>query len=399
MKNAIAKLVLLLASGTVSLFLVYSDISLGTIHTSRKMQNEEQNVEIVKSKTDELLDSTQYRNTLDEVDTSTENRVLVEEDFLTINPDTTVASDIISIAHRRNEAKIIVTFKKFRKCNHPQLIGRLSGRSLSKLTWEEVEENDDSTILVGYYDVPRAGKYFIEIIVTMCEKLKYDTDFSSICLEEPSRHRLTEKSALIQAVHLKGRLRHLHQDRFSDHIGAWYELGRLSRPLYTRYQPQGCRSETELLSLRCEEATEMRRFYPFAFNFLKPISLSKRSIGKHGTTVCFVGCSHAIELTVKSHAILREELIEDIHVERSIFAPFASDINEGIVQTILEKKCSKVVVGTGQWDAGNPGAWGRNAESKPTLFPEYEEALEKAMSIMSERLNNTNIDIYFRSTQ
>ncbi len=311
-------------------------------------------------------------------------------EIVNLNPESAVAADILSIIHIQNEGKIIVRLKRPRRCQQPQLIGRLSGQALTKIKWEEgiyVVENED--ILIGYYNVPVPGQYFIEIIITMCIELTLDTDVKPICLEDPMRHRITQNGALVNIKSFKGH---------TGAIGFWYNTLVEPVPLYTRYQPQGCKKrggEGQDTSPLCKEATDLSRFEPYEFQFASEFSLERSLKYKKGK-VCFEGASHSKYLFERSHSLINSLNIEDIDILRpplSIRTSYAADFTRDVFQEIIDRNCTKVVIGTGQWDAGYP-------RNKPTLFPEYEKSLEEAMSIIIEMTrNNTDIDFFFRTTQ
>ena len=121
-----------------------------------------------------------------------------------------------------------------RSCQTPQLIGRLSGSVLSKVEWEsEVSEDGTGIYLIGRYHVPEPGRYFLEIIVTMCNRLEYDANFAQQCLQDPDHHRLTHTEAAINVIPA-------HMQNQTDVLGYWYKKNQTdakAEPLLTRYQP------------------------------------------------------------------------------------------------------------------------------------------------------------------
>lgn len=167
------------------------------------------------------------------------------------------AADVESITHVPDTATILVRLKRNRtSCAEPQLIGRLSGIHLSKVKWsyEELTHHD---VIVGHYSVPAPGPYFIEIIVTMCERLDINTDAKNACLVNPSQHRITHDNATIAALYTVN-----STDKTNDTttIGIWYHHLHFLRnhklqPLHTRYQPQGCRHPKTHMTNRCRVPT------------------------------------------------------------------------------------------------------------------------------------------------
>ncbi|KAL7476401.1 hypothetical protein ACHAW6_002267 [Cyclotella cf. meneghiniana] len=68
---------------------------------------------------------------------------------------------------------------------------------------------------------------------------------------------------------------------------------------------------------------------------------------------------------------------------------FASNLTQVAAQE-MQNRCTKVVVGMGQWDVSR-------AVSRPTSFVEYRKLLKKAMSVFVKTLLDANIGVYFRN--
>jgi NhaP-type Na+/H+ or K+/H+ antiporter len=73
--------------------------------------------------------------------------LLIEDELVKLDNNSTLAPDIINITHVRNGNEeesnmIVIHLKQERRCKTPQLVGRLSGPALSKVTWEKVHEDD-----------------------------------------------------------------------------------------------------------------------------------------------------------------------------------------------------------------------------------------------------------------
>jgi hypothetical protein len=165
-----------------------------------------------------------------------------------VNLNSTIADDIINIVHEPQKSKIKIHFRldEKRRCKQPQLIGHLSGPLVSKLSWEKQLQKEsidgrETEVLTGFYDVPQAGQYFLEILVLMCEELPFETYDGKTCLENPDQNRLTNDGAFIDITIAK-------QDGSNrTGIGHWYNTQEKMKyePLYTRYQPQNCRGKQE----------------------------------------------------------------------------------------------------------------------------------------------------------
>ena len=78
-----------------------------------------------------------------------------------LNPNSTVAKDIIKILHNKPSQEIVIYLEDHdqRRCKHPQLRGRLSGPLISTMSWgkELHKQNLDGRevdVLTGHYRVP-----------------------------------------------------------------------------------------------------------------------------------------------------------------------------------------------------------------------------------------------------
>ena len=117
-------------------------------------------------------------------------------------------SEINKIVHFSNEAKIVIYLKNIQKdriCKTPRVFGRLSGKFLSLIYWENDargkihgENLTTTNKIIGYYSVPIKGKYYIEIIGLLCNDFPYHANFRNICLENVEYNHLTSSSASIE---------------------------------------------------------------------------------------------------------------------------------------------------------------------------------------------------------
>lgn len=302
-----------------------------------------------------------------------------------INRETQLAPDVTSIVHIPNEAKIIVQFHLNRTCLQPQLIGRLSGLFLSKIQWEYQPSTMSSTeqdlFLIGYYNVPSSGTYYIEIIVTMCQQIGMDTDATNVCLVDPAYHRITLDGATIDAE-LNDKT---NRDRFD--IGFWYnsvEHPSVIKPLYTRYQPQNCRGSNATLD-HCHRHTDITKFQPYDFQWNQPFTLSEHLKDKDGR-ICFVGASHSRVMMRFAGGLSGAQHIHMVHVDNR----YVANLTESKFGDML--KCRNVVIVVGQWDAGRHGG-------RPTPFPEFKMSLNRTMNELVKPLIDSNISVYFRNMQ
>eukprot|EP00804_Cyclotella_cryptica_P028087 CCRYP_016154-RB/>CCRYP_016154-RB protein AED:0.07 eAED:0.07 QI:134/1/1/1/0/0/2/374/330 len=254
------------------------------------------------------------------------------------NKKSHIAADVKTIIHIPSEAKIVAHFHRNRSCSHPQLIGRLSGLFLSKVKWEDrnVVNTNGEYVVVGHYNVPSPGKYFIEVIVTMCTQLDMDVNVTNICMVDPANHRITHLNATVDT-----------EIESANEIGVWFSKMKNynSTPLYTRYQPPGCLNDPRLAS--CTGPSDVTRFDPYEFKFLRSFSLKEQLYGKAGRA-CFVGASHSRVLTQHSNSIIKKLGINNFTAYHQDLR-FAASLTQ-VAAEEMANRCTRVVVGMGQWD-------------------------------------------------
>jgi len=178
-------------------------------------------------------------------------------------------------------------------------------------------------------------------------------------------------------------------------IGHWcqskHDENESYLPLYTRFQPRFCRGKIAGIDDRCKQAMDLTRFEPYGFNFSEEVDLGKLLEGK-SERICFVGASHAGTLVRYAKAVvavlnmLAGTNIQFDHLEYF----YASDLTKEAIDQIISNNCTKVVVGTGQWDAGWPGG-------RPTSFIDYKLALNDAIQLIM-KMFPSSIHAFYRST-
>lgn len=322
-----------------------------------------------------------------------------------INPNSTIADDLLTIFHHPRTSKIAVHFRPDSRCTHPYLMGRLSGPLLSMVSWDRLEPPANRTanhtasnrirVATGRYRVPRGGHYFLEILVIICKPVAEGT-----CLEDPGRHRLTAKGAAIWIDAEEDRTTAAGTTVAAHHtwkkpaaVGYWYNtLANASdhEPLYTRYQPPHCRSPLDKTA-RCRPATDLSRFAPYRFAF-GHANLTRDSLRERlrkfsrNPTVCFVGASHASVLNKTTGSLL-----EGVATVARIEVRHADEFGNWHIGALVGRNCTKVVFGTGQWDAGWPRRY-------LTPFAEYERALSGAARLLIAAGRQHPMDVVIRQT-
>jgi len=325
-----------------------------------------------------------------------------------------------------------------RQCRQPIVKGRLSGPSIAMIHWEEQYQwqkanNDVVYKLTGRYHVQSSGRYFIDIIGIMCNGFDFDTDFTSLCLDDPLYHRLTSNGAFID-ISISSPLS-LSPSSSSSTTSANQAVGKLLGywqwdngkkkqsqtnsydndyiPLYTRFQPQGCRGDPDAIP-HCKQAVDTSRFdiYHFQFNdsimkemehaFTKNYHNLSHVDSNNNTNinnmmeekknvVCAIGFSHSKYLSQYMTSVRNKYNLNDNIGIEWVRAKFPNDIIENFIKDeIGGLNCTKVVVALGQW----PAAW---HGEKPTLLPEYEIQMKEVMTIMKDFQKDLGFDLYFRS--
>jgi hypothetical protein len=294
-----------------------------------------------------------------------------------------LASEIKTISHIPRKRQIVITHRS-RLCAKPYVIGRLSGEYVSIVqNWTHVPVNDTAETLsqlVGHYNVPSKGKYYLEIIGLLCNDLSWDGEYKHVCLEDPSYMKLTDDWAHIYINSLGANENALDRDVVS--IGHWKTNKVVSMPLQTRYQPQGCREEK---IDRCFLPMSKDRFDPYQFefqnqnksSFIQERVLAANTITKQNILLCFVGLSHAREMAAAVNIWLQKLNASNIKAV-NVDAQFPRLVNQQFIQNkIIGRKCTRTVIAAGQWSAGKKPPGSKYAGLPPTQFPQYRDEVHK----------------------
>ena len=167
----------------------------------------------------------------------------------------------------------------------------MSGPMLVKLVWTTSDE--ESNVIVGHYNNDNdyasllPGKYYLEIIATMCNQHTIHTphiNVTRMCVIDPSQHRFTKDGVYINVLPSSLPSMVIDNESSATIIGRWYDASPAGNdntylPLYTRYQPQNCQGN-ESTSPRCSKATDVERFTPYKFNFTNQIDIKKLLEGR-----------------------------------------------------------------------------------------------------------------------
>ena len=329
--------------------------------------------------------------------------------------------EISRVLHIPSQSKIVIEFnqsKEARKCLNPYVMGRLSGPYIALIEWETNDDDTDTIRIVdqviGYYRVPESGRYFLEIIGILCNDLTYDTNYQRVCLEDPTRHRITHPKAFIGVMSIQ------EPSHASEDFGYWKwsvpssssttsAQGGINSldatvPLLTRYRPHGCSLADALTTENCERPMSRDRFNPYQFEFqyrerrvennfeeatLSLIDRQQQEQQQQPIVVCFVGLSHAREMAKAVGSWLQHWDIRTVSV-KNIDANFPWQVTETFIDSIIES-CYKTVLAVGQWPAGRKPPGGKYRGMPPTLFPDY----QKEVQDMLTRLKLSDLTNYY----
>mmetsp|Transcript_20907 Transcript_20907/g.41838 ORF Transcript_20907/g.41838 Transcript_20907/m.41838 type:complete len:507 (-) Transcript_20907:24-1544(-) len=319
----------------------------------------------------------------------------IDIEIIHISSNFTLSSEVINITHspKNNEIHIhLKTPSDGRRCKNPTFEGRISGPYLALLQWEHdsifANPNKTNDFIIGKYQVPSAGVYFIEIIVKLCNSITYSSSFTKQCLEDSRNNRITEIGASITVLAPSNNVR-----TDSDFpLGFWKWKGDVERnpsklyvPLLFRFQAAGCWGSN---TLECRKAVSLSRFedYDFVWNDLL-IDDSMQFIGAGGswhrtgdltqfqgvseTTVCLAGQSHSRNMRGQMEFL---NLTQSIKVKFFVALFTRPGQDRDLVKEFTNMKttcdCNFTVVAVGQWAASFAG-------NRPFLMYEWDDIMRK----------------------
>jgi len=319
--------------------------------------------------------------------------ITMYSEIIPMYSNSTLSSEIINITHLPNNQEIHVHLKtpwNDRRCKNPTFRGRLSGPYLALIKWEHdsifASPNKTNDIIVGRYQVPSAGVYFIEIVVLLCESIKYQSNFVSQCLEDSRKNRITEIGASINILPPNTKL--MTSSEFP--LGFWKWKGDIEEnpkkpyiPLLFRFQPDGCFEST---SIECKESASRDRFkdYDFVWNDLSTEDSMKlkrtrtgdltQFQGKSETTVCFAGKSHSRGIVNVMNWLNISQSIKVEYFPTLFTRPGQGrDLDEEFRKIKTEKHCNITVLAIGQWAASYVG-------KIPFLMHEWDYIMRKVIN-------------------
>jgi hypothetical protein len=291
--------------------------------------------------------------------------------------ETYIRDSIERIFHSPQHASIQIQLSaNSSSCQNPYLIGRLSGPHLAMIKWQPPRPDG---IITGTYHVPKAGRYFVEILGLLCQTLKFEDDFKDTCLERPETGRLTAESAYIDVV------------KTTELAGYWqWSNGSLPiTPLQTRFQPQNCRWEPDKSSERCTVPRNLDRFQPYRFiwkNTDAEMTLRNHNSAKHHHHICLIGSSHSRKMRTEFKSWLDHFNITNVkltHFDNRL----PSTMNEKRMKDwVVGGNCTRSLVAVGQWSAAYP-------KRPPTNF----KVFQNHMIGLVNKFQKRGLELYLRN--
>ncbi|CAB9513628.1 unknown protein [Seminavis robusta] len=362
---------------------------------------------------------------------------------LPLNPNATLANDVLAIHHDVYESRVIVTLQQNGRCPRPYLMGRLSGPALVKVeNWTKIHapivSNETNmpvqltATMEGTYRAPVGGQYFLEVVAIYCDDAFYDLKhrqdlffqekqpielsqtnvsrkavdwwglqetrevmtfhFAPVCVENPYQHRLTANHATIWVDHETVKT----QRALSEHTHSLR---------YTRHQPYTCMMayrKKEALPPECVEPASHERYHDYKFQWNQHPKTNHRHDGRgppiriqslslpQPTVICFMGASHArfFKEAAERLNITRANNNLTIHWSE---VPYPTDIQPGVVQRLIQiQRCNKLVIGVGQW----PASYSTNP---PMMVHAFYLHMKRALSLLVQFNLTQQVDVYTRN--
>jgi hypothetical protein len=222
--------------------------------------------------------------------------------------------------------------------------------------------------------------------------------FKNTCLETPDYHRITSKGSFIVATQVHG------SSNETVGLGFWVYDQNLNTeerttmvevPLYTRFQPQGCRSKPTN-NTHCANATDRTGFDSYRFKWNNKTEEALLCDGnQEAPKICLIGFSHSRRLLRYMQRWLKRNDWSKHGKMDWHKVHFIDQFSEAFASNLFESDCTKILVGLGQWDAAGLGRRG------PTQFDAYKDGMLRIMNQMKalneNRMDGKHIQVYFRS--
>ena len=377
---------------------------------------------------------------------------------LVINPDSVIASDVLSIWHNVTSSSICVRLKSGSRCPRPSLVGRLSGKTVAMLEWSMVKQfNSSDTVHCGSYSnawIDR-GIYFVELLIIHCNGfgvMALDDDvnwedwlaynFVNECLEDMFHNSIAANETYVWIPHdyngsgdlAKGRwvLRDKYTPNHTNYVPPQWISRRQPkncRPdLYQyditipdqciepmnnshvdRYEFQWRRTELLWMSEHLErlKANIGLKLEPLEDNYIKEFTYgyhhkitSNVANSMNLTMVCLLGDLHSWFMlhTLYSFGLGHHFLYFKVHWTDPI------DILKLIRASYHQHKCTSFVIGVGSWSIGarSERAFVNQREmnplkKRPVLFKQFYEDMAKIVNDKSIYQLGNDVKIYLRN--
>jgi hypothetical protein len=319
-----------------------------------------------------------------------------------VNANCSFHSSLGSVTHDTDARQIIIDMHQRRRCENPTFHVRLSGTALymlklvkqdyvplAKRSSNSFISPRKNTYYFSYPELHDSGKYFLEILILFCGGFD-PVDFENVCIEEhwhdrnvvnqPYSFEYSRPETTIATKPPRWLLQHGDGPPYTPSL------------LPTRYQHRYCGDGHPCEFEHKEADLWQYQLYDFvdapdwkvAYNRLQERSRGA-GITSSRTTVCFVGASHARELSLHAKKLaLPDSALHFEHVE----AKFPEEFSAGLLRA--KAPCDYAVVGIGQW----PVSW----VAPQTCDAEcYLKAMETVVGSIAKSAYQGPVKVFMRS--
>ena len=391
------------------------DYSSGTSSTTYRQEEDEEVAVVVRK----VLYSTSSNDSSSSSSSSSSNNHYY---------NSTISNDIESIIHIPTKQKIVIEFKKRQRsnCPHPYLIGRLSGPALIKLDFTtssssiQTQEDDDDeittknnvTIMTGTYTLPpprgvgSSSYYFLEIILVMCNavvppsivdfekrnnlKSLQEYNFRRKCVEDCNRHLVLDTTIEVVVV-ASQQQQQSSLPELQHPLGYWMSTvdmdttnSRRPYPLYTRYQPQNCRSSDAQQDPRCTQPTSLERFESYQFQWTNEDIYQQLKRSQTKISICAFGWSHT-RVLLGGFNTFKDAMNMSVTWGK---ARYPNDVTTDLVGNLVnQSQCTKLIFGVGQWPA--------SSSKNPTSLQQYYKEIKSMLGRIQQAF--PHLELFARS--
>jgi hypothetical protein len=325
-----------------------------------------------------------------------------------LNANCTFHTSLGSVTHDTNAREIIINMHTRRRCENPTFHVRLSGTALYLLTlvkhdYDPLVHRDTNSFIkrrinnyyFSYPELQDAGTYFLEILILFCGGFD-PVNFENVCIEEHWHDRnVVNQPYSFEYSRSKATNTAAKPPRWLLQYGGSPPYTPSLLP--TRYQHRYCgvtqlcedhQPESEVWQYKLYDfvdAPDWRDSYSRLQERLRSAASASASAAPGTTTVCFVGASHARELTLHARNLTSRDPSQQFeHVE----AKYPVDFSAALLRATYP--CDYAVIGFGQW----PVSW---ATPHPCNSECYLRAMKTVIGSVTKSAYQGPVRVFMRS--